>query len=266
MNKNYLLIFFIFFSFSLSAQDRRAFKGGEELRYVAEYKIGLFNVDVAMIDFVVKEEMRDGKPSYKVNALAQILPQYRYFFDLRDDYYVWLDRANLRPIFFENFIKEGSYTLESNYVYDWNRMKVKTFENRPVWDAPKKREYGLEKNSFDGLSLFYNLRSIPLEDMKVGVADTLNIVFANKIRRVAYRYIGREEKKIKGLGRMKTIHFRCQLADGSGVSFADGSEFDLWLSDDANRIPLYIETPIRVGSVRGRLVDYRGLMVPLKKK
>lgn len=268
MNRIFKIALFVtglFFSTHLEAQPKRAFKGGEELRYVAEYKVGLFNVDIAVVDFSVKEENRGGKPSYRVNALAQVLDQYRYFFDMRDDYYVWLDKTTLKPFYFENFIKEGTYTLESNYVYDWKKMKVSTYENRPVWDTPRRREFELYHNSLDGLSLFYNLRSLPIENMKVGVADTLNVVFANKIRRVAYRFVGREVKKIKGLGRFNTLKFRCQLADGSGVSFEDGSEFELWLSDDDNRIPLYIETPIRVGSVRGRLVDFKGLVAPLKR-
>lgn len=260
-----ILLSLTFFLAESSAQrKKRAFKGGEKLRYVAEYKIGMFNVDVALIDFTVTEEERYGKQSYKVNALAQILPKYRYFFDMRDDYYVWLERDNLRPLYFENFIKEGSYTLESHYIYDWDKMVVNTYENRPVWDAPKRREIGLLPNSLDALSLFYNLRCIPIEDMKVGKADTLEIVFANRIRRVEYRLIGREHKKIKGLGKLATIHFRCQLANNDGISFEDGSEFDLWLSDDHNRIPLYVETPIKVGSVRARLVDYKGLIKPLK--
>lgn len=263
-----LLFFVLFFSYApLCAQHKRAFKGGEELRYVAEYKVGLFNVDIAMIDFTVTEdEHRGNKPSYKVNALAQVLPQYRYFFDMRDNYYVWLDKVTLKPFYFENFIKEGSYTLESHYVYDWTKMKVNTYENRPVWDAPKRREFNLLPTSLDALSLFYNLRSLPIEKMKLNIPDTLEVVFANKIRRVAYRFVGREDFKIKGMGKFKSLKFRCQLADNSGVSFEDGSEFTLWLSDDANRIPLYIETPIKVGSVRARLVDYRGLVEPLNKK
>lgn len=262
------LFFILFFTAeTLFAQQKRAFKGGEELRYVAEYKVGLFNVDIAMIDFTVTEELhRGGRPSYKVNALAQVMPQYRYFFDMRDDYYVWLDKTTLKPFYFENFIKEGSYTLESNYVYDWGKMKVSTYENRPVWDAPKRREFDLFPSSLDALSLFYNLRTLPIEKMKVNVPDTLEVVFANKIRRVAYRFVGREEFKIKGQGKFKSLKFKCQLADNSGVSFEDGSEFTLWLSDDNNRIPLYIETPIKVGSVRARLVDYRGLVEPLNKK
>lgn len=261
-----ILVFSAVSAFAQNSNDKtRAFKGGEKLRYVANYKIGFMNVDVATVDFTVKEEIKDGINSYKVDAIAKMLPQYEYFFTLRDEYSVWLDHKTLKPFYFKNSIKEGTYTLDSYYKYDWLNMKVQTYENRPVWTSPKIREFELFQNSLDGLSLFYNLRNIPIEKLKIGVVDTLNVVFANKIRRVAYHYVGKESLRIKGLGKVNAIKFICQLANASGISFEDGSEFELWLSDDQNRIPLFINTPIKVGSVRGRLIDYEGLMVPFTK-
>lgn len=33
----------------------------------------------------------------------------------------------------------------------------------------------------------------------------------------------------------------------------------VWVSDDKNKIPIYIETPIVVGSVKVKLMSYKGL-------
>lgn len=265
--KALLLIFFLISNLSYGQKTNyvKAFKGGEKLRYAANYKIGIMNVDVAYIDFTVDEVTRGGVDSYRVNATAQIMPQYSWFFDMKDDYYVWLDKKNLKPLFFENFIREGSYTYQSNYKYDWKNMKVNTYENRPVWDNPRNHEFKIFPNSLDALSLFYNLRTIPISDLKENVMDTLKVVFATKIRTVGYRYVGKETIRIRGLGKVKTLKFICQLADSSGISFEDGSEFTLWLSDDDNRIPLYVETPIKVGSVRARLIEHSGLINTFQK-
>lgn len=43
-------------------------------------------------------------------------------------------------------------------------------------------------------------------------------------------------------------------------SFEEGSEFFVWISDDGNKVPVFLESPLRVGSVRARLVEYGGLM------
>ncbi|MFQ9504899.1 MAG: DUF3108 domain-containing protein [Alistipes indistinctus] len=63
-----------------------------------------------------------------------------------------------------------------------------------------------------------------------------------------------------------TLKFVCELATSSGESFKDGSEFYLWISDDLNKIPLYLESPIRIGSVRVRLLDASNLKYPLTSK
>jgi len=48
--------------------------------------------------------------------------------------------------------------------------------------------------------------------------------------------------------------------------FTDGSEFFIWLSDDENKIPLHLESPIRVGSVNAYITGYKGLKYPLTSK
>lgn len=262
----------LFFSTSTFAQKHkcvvnRAFKDGEKLVYIADYKVGIINVDIATIDFTVRSDVciSTGRDSYKLNAVAKVLPEFRWFFDMKDDYYVWIDKTTLRPTYFENFIKEGDYTLNGKYWYDWDSMKVKTYENRPVWKESKEKEFDLTENSLDALSLLYNLRNIDIDNLEPNIPHTLQVVFANKVRHVQYRYIGKEMKRIRGLGKINTIKVICKLANSSGETFEDGDEFELWLSDDGNMIPLYIDTPIMVGSVRCRLIRYENLATPFNK-
>ena len=68
------------------------------------------------------------------------------------------------------------------------------------------------------------------------------------------------------MGRFRTLKFMCQIGTSDGYSFTDGSEFTLWISDDQNKIPLYIESPIRVGSIQAYITAYKGLKYPLASK
>jgi hypothetical protein len=45
----------------------------------------------------------------------------------------------------------------------------------------------------------------------------------------------------------------------SGEYFQDGDEMKVYVSDDQNRLPLVIESPLSVGYVKAVLKDYRGL-------
>ncbi len=260
------IVFFTLLSGSMLYAQTTAFKGGEELRYMAEYKIGFFNVEVATVDFTVEDVELKNQDCYKVRAIAQIMPQYKWFFDLRDIYTVWLRKKDMKPIYLESDIHEGSYTLVGNFRYNWDSMIVKTYENRPVWEKPKHNILKLKDETLDAISMFYNMRNLPDSVININHSTTLQLVFANRIRTVQYRFIGRETIRLDGFGKQETLRFRCQLANDSGVSFKDGDEFDLWLSDDKNRIPLFMESPIKVGKVRVRLFEANGIIEPLKKR
>ena len=124
----------------------------------------------------------------------------------------------------------------------------------------------LSDKSFDGVSLFYNLRCEETESFVPNKPQTLSLVLEDTIRTIRYKFLGKETKNFKKLGKFRTLKFSCQLATSNGESFEDGSEFFLWISDDENKIPLYIESPIRVGSIRARLATYENLKYPLDSK
>ena len=51
----------------------------------------------------------------------------------------------------------------------------------------------------------------------------------------------------------------------SGEVFEEGTEMNIYVSDDNNRVPLLIESPVSVGSVKAVLKNYSGLKYDLKK-
>ena len=76
--------------------------------------------------------------------------------------------------------------------------------------------------------------------------------------------VDRKKKKIKKLGKFKTIKVVPELIVGE--VFKEGDKMNIWVSDDENRVPLMIESPISVGSVKAVLKSYDGLRYPLKAK
>ena len=110
---------------------------------------------------------------------------------------------------------------------------------------------------------FFNLRSAQAENFRVGEPATLQMVLQDTIRHLHYRYLGRENKKIRNMGRFRTLKFECQLGTTEGYSFTDGTIFTIWISDDDNKIPLYIESPVKVGSINAYISGYKGLKYPV---
>ncbi len=247
--------------------DRRteiAFDVGEKLEYAVSYKVGIINVDVATVKFAVSSAKVNGTDCFHVRATGDVNPRYTWFYNLHDVYDTWLDKSDLRPVYFSNDLSEGDYRFRSSYNYDWNTMTVFTKAHNIGRNDIREKRYPISDNSYDAVSLFFNIRSLDVSRMVPDKPYPIEVVFADTVRNLNYRFVGNEKLNIKGVGEIGTLVFKCELADASGNSFDDGSEFTIWISDDKNRIPIAVNSPIKVGSVKVRLTSYKGLRFPLK--
>ena len=73
---------------------------------------------------------------------------------------------------------------------------------------------------------------------------------------------GRETIKVKGLGTVRTIKFAAKLLEGE--VFKGEEDMLIWVSDDSNRLPVFFEAPLLVGTARGRMTGYEGLKYPFE--
>ncbi len=76
--------------------------------------------------------------------------------------------------------------------------------------------------------------------------------------------MAKRDVKIKGSGTYNTLRFSPQLI--TGELFKDGDEMQIYVSNDKNKIPLMIESPVTVGSVKAVLHSYNGLRYPMQAK
>ena len=118
----------------------------------------------------------------------------------------------------------------------------------------------------DAVSLYFNLRSVDLNSFREGEHHRLDMVLEDTIRHLRYRYIKREELKVPKLGKFDTMKFACTIGSSEEFSFTDGTEFFIWITNDENKIPVMLASPVRVGEVRAYLRQYEGLKYPLNSK
>ncbi len=240
------------------------YQPGEQLTYRVSYRAKLVpNTEVATVTINTTNSSVNGISCYKVAARAKTTSAFKWFFDLDDRYYTYVNPSTLRPLRFESNLKENDYTFWSKLDYDWSKMRVDSrwqSRKRPV----NSRTIPLTDESMDAISLFFKLRGEQADNFRPGQRFKLKMVLEDTVRNVELRFIGREQKKIRKLGLHNTLKFACQLRTSEGESFEDGDEFFVWISDDRNKVPLWLESPIRVGSVQAYLVDYNGLRYPLE--
>lgn len=245
---------------SASAQ---LYSAGERLEYRVGYIAKMFpNTEVGSVVIATSLDTLDAKPVYRVTGHAKTLPSYRWFFNLDDRYDILVDTATLRTQRFESNLREGDYTFRSNYRYDWSAMRIDTWA-QSRGRTPKTRTMTLTPRSMDPVSLYFNMRSINTDTLEVGRRYDLEMVLEDTIRVLKLRMVGREICKVPQQGRFRTIKLACTIGTSESFSLVDGVEFFIWISDDRNRVPLMLSSPIRVGSVRAYISSLRGLKYPL---
>ena len=256
-------IFALLLLVSAATASAQRFQPGEVLYYRAAYRALLVpNIEAGEVTVSTKLDTLDGKPMYRVTGNGRTLSFFRWFFDMNDTYDIWVDKNTLRTQRFESDIKEDRYTFRSNYRYDWRAMKVHTWSQKRQ-ETPKEKTMSLTKESMDAVSLYFNLRSVDLESFSVGEHRELDMVLEDTIRNLKYRFIGREELKVPRLGRFDTMKFACTIGSSEEFSFTDGTEFFIWITNDENKIPVMLASPVRVGEIRAYLRRYEGLRYPL---
>ena len=242
------------------------YHSGEVLYYRAAYRAALIpNTEAGEVTVSTRIDTLNGKEVYRVTGNGRTLPFFRWFFDMDDTYNIWVDKQTLRTQRFESDIKEDKYTFRSHYDYDWKAMKVHTWSQRKN-ETPRKKTMTLTPNSMDAVSLYFNLRSVDLKSFRQGEKRQLDMILEDTIRHLTYRFIGRETLSVPKLGDFDTMKFACTIGTSEEFSFTDGTEFFIWITNDENKIPVMLSSPVRVGEIRAYLRRYEGLRYPLSSK
>ena len=245
------------------------YHAGEQLEYRVSYRAKLFpTTEVASATVDTTLDTLGGRTVYRVFGRGRMMPAFRWFFDIDDRYTVHVDTSTLRTLHFLSEIHEGSYEKTSRFRYDWERMRS---DNSWFWRDGKVHSctLPLTPNSMDAISLFFNMRGVDetqFRDGEEGSRGELEMMLEDTVRVLKYRFIGREVKRIGRLGKFRTLKFACEIGTEDAFSFTDGSEFYIWISDDRNKVPMWLESPIRIGSVCAYLVSYKGLKYPVASK
>ncbi|MDR3133751.1 MAG: DUF3108 domain-containing protein [Prevotellaceae bacterium] len=243
--------------------EQLAFQANERLTIVANYKWGIINTDVGEATMMLtKEKFRDTTYFY-ARAYAKTYRFYDHFFMVRDVYEARFLASNLRPLYFHRNISEGGYSIKNTYLFNNTDYTIRASVQRQDGAAKDTTLQG-KSCTFDFVGLFYNSRNLDFEHFTQGQVIPISFAVDEEMFHIYYRYIGKEVKKISGLGTFRCIKISARPV--AGEVFDGKNELFIWISDDKNHIPLLIETPIIVGKVSARLSKFANLKHPLSSK
>ncbi len=232
---------------------------GEELVYKIYYKLGFLWIPTGEVIFKSKEI----DDYFILQAEGKTYSSYDVIFTVRDYFYSKIDKNTLQPVEFIRKVHEGNYKKYHKTEFDYDKNLAISEVGKTKSDT-RTVQCSIEKFcTQDVLSILYRLRSINFNDLSEGDIFNLDVFIDNKVYDINLLYDGQtKQKKIKNLGYFDTNLLFPETISGNVFDKDDGMK--IWVSTDSNRIPLLIESPISVGSIKAVLKSYKGLATTLE--
>ena len=253
MKKLYLI--FIISSQLLVAQETSSFQGGEWLKFRLSYS-GWLKAGNATLE--VFDDVYNNIPVYKVVAKGWTTGPLNWVFKVEDHYESHFDKQTGLPYKFVRNTYEGGYT--KNRTIDFDRVQNKAYINDVKEQSTS--SFNIENDIQDLVSAYYFLRNnYETELLKKGDIVKLNIFFDSETFPFKLKYLGQESIKTS-FGKIKCIKFRPYVM--AGRVFKEEESLTLWVTADANKVPIKISATLDVGSLRADLVALKGLRHPFE--
>lgn len=228
-----------------------AFQPGESVTFKVMYAVVGAHFGVGEATFSAGLEELNTRAVYHVVGEGKTYPFYDNVFKVRDRYESYIDTGTLQPYKFIRNVLEGDYRKYENVTF--NSTMNTAITNDGVFLTPDCIQ--------DIISAIYYCRNIDFNKYRPGDKIPFSIFLDKEVFNMYIRYLGKEVVKTH-YGKFRTIKFKPLLI--RGTIFEGGEKMTVWVSDDPNHVPIKVESPISVGSVKVEILTYRNLRYPLR--
>ncbi len=226
-----------------------AFGVGEYSSYIVYYKLGVY-VPAGEAKFNITLEQMDGRPVYHIAGVGSTYGFYDGIFKVRDRYETYIDTASMQPLKFIRNVNEGTYKKYENVTF--NKPTSTAITNDGVYKVPNCVQ--------DVVSSIYYARNLDFSKYKVNDTIPFSMFLDRTVYSLYIRFMCKETIKTRYC-KFHAFKFKPLLI--KGTIFTGGEKMTVWVSDDANHLPLRVESPISVGSIDVDMMGYRNLKYPL---
>ena len=223
------------------------FGTGEEL----VFKVSWLGITVGTATMKIEAHTTDtGVNQWRLISRARSHPFFDTFYKVDDHIESLFDPHTRLPSYFFTRQHEGKRQRQYEMRFDQPQRHVTYLKrNKPPVVFETKTEVQ------DPLSILYAVRALPLE-----VGKTVIIPLFNKGNTwlTEVKVLKREQLKLS-IGHINTIKVQPRLRE-SGIFHHKGKIF-VWLTDDQQRIPVQLKSTIKIGSVKARLIQAKGVQL-----
>jgi hypothetical protein len=226
-----------------------AYQANEKLLFKVFYNMSFVWIHAGNAVFSIESDEVAGHKAYHIKGDGSTIKSYDWFFKVRDRYETYIDKETNLPLRFVRNVNEGGFIIKQDVTF--NHKKGQAVSNKKTFDIPKCTQ--------DVLSAIYFARNIDYSKYKPGDKIPFNMFLDDQVYNLYIKYVGKEQIKTK-MGVFNAIKIVPLLIEGT--IFKGGEKMVVWVSDDSNHLPLRVDSPILVGSIKVDLMGYANLRNP----
>jgi len=242
------------------AIENNFFQAGENLTYDLYIKLGI-TVKGGYANLSTRSVQYDGKDAYKMTLVSESQGLARKAFELNDTLACFMTKDLIPLAYHKDAHEGGDHTIErQKYSYSGNTVKINSVRHK---NGEFKFDENLEFSScaYDLMSILFYARTLDYENMTKGAERTVNFVSGKKKVSMRIVYDGKDQMKANDGKKYNCMKLTLYIHD---EAFDGGKEaMKVYISDDANRLPIRLDTKLKVGSTRAVLKSYKGNRHPL---
>jgi len=227
-----------------------SYKVDEEVSFTVFYAVAGIYVNAGTATFTSRLETLNNRPVFHITGEGKTNSSYNLVYKVHDKYETYIDTATMQPLKFIRNVNEGGYKKYENITF--NKSANTAVSTKGVFKVPACVQ--------DVVSAMYYARNVDFSRLQPEDKIPFSMFLDNEVFNMYIRYVGKEVIKTK-YGKFNAIKIKPLLLKGQ--IFEGGEKMTVWVTDDANHIPIRVESPLVVGKVKIDMMSYANLRHPL---
>lgn len=244
----------------LNAQCRmtnHAFASGEEIQYDLYFNFGIVNARAGSGSLSVTDANYRGQNAYKTVMMLNTSGLAGALYTVQDTLTSYVDK-DLRPLLFTKDALEGKdYSVErQSYTYKEDGIDIRTIRH---WNGEERFDEVIttEDCTYDYLSVLSYVRNFDFSSMVPGDRQYIRFITGKRPVNMYVNYHGVANVKANDGKTYEVINITMTILDDAFTDQKDALKASL--TNDLNRIPVVIDTSLKIGSVKAVLRSVTGV-------
>ena len=255
----YILLMVSLLATTISTAQNTSVGTNEKLTFSASYNMSGLLTELAQVTMETSEVKTSKSTLLKLKCTAATYSKWDSFFKIRDLYESYVSPNSLTPYLYKRDIYEGGYEKFMQYKFKHQTKTVESIKRKKRKDGTtweEKKNLKLGSSTKDLVSTIYNIRNLDIHKAKPGDTQVFNVVFDNKEVAINVKYLSKETITTS-IGKKEC--YKLAISINNSDVLKGNNDNLLWLTADANKIPVYAKFKIAVGSGELKIKSATGL-------